>query len=64
MARAARLIPAAATKFSPYILVYKQKPQLSMPSALGEYSVDDLADLTSEQVCELTSNFKLLAEEI
>ena len=46
VARAIRLIPAAATGFSPHILVYKQSPQIAFPAALGELNVDDLSALT------------------
>ena len=62
--RAARLIPARATGFSPHVLVYKQVPQLPMPSALGELDLDELASITEGQVGELTRSFRLLAEEI
>lgn len=41
--RAMRTIPARATGFSPYILVYKQSPVLTMPAALGPYDEDELS---------------------
>jgi hypothetical protein len=46
------------------VLVFKQVPKLAMPSALGEFDVAELAELTEGQVAELTRNFRLLAEEV
>lgn len=59
-----RTIPVRATGFSPYILVYKQSPIVPIPAALGPYEEDELESLSEAQLTELTTSFKLLAEEV
>ena len=58
--RALRLIPCKATGYSPYVVVFKQTPNLPIPSALGPWDEQELEDLANDHLEEITQTFRLI----
>ena len=62
--RGLRICTNKATSYSPYLLVFKQVPTLSIPSAFGPFTEQDLEDLEAPDAEELCEAFKLITEEV
>ena len=64
VARGLHLLPVRATGFSPFVLVYKQLPQLPLPMALRAMTEEELAEWGPEHVEGLVSIWEEILAEV